>query len=433
MNQGQKMLVSAQALIKKTAERMNLDEETIKRLIAPEYVHEFPLVVTMDNGEKKVFYGWRIQHNSALGPYKGGIRFHQDTVKEEVQALATLMSIKCAVAGLPYGGGKGGVAVDPKQLSKSELERLSREFVKKVHQFIGEDIDVPAPDVNTNPLIMSWMIDEYQKIKGFKSPATFTGKPVEMGGSLGRTEATGRGGLFVLESIINKARHRIFQLTSPSSNGGTPKSLTQKQVSSPYSGLTVAVQGFGNVGYYFAKLAYEAGFKIVAISDSKGGIYDEKGIDPVKLMDYKKKTGKVADFSGKNITNEEILTLNVDILVPAALENVINDKNKDKIKAKIILEMANGPITEEAFEYLKDKAMIIPDVLANSGGVTVSYLEWVQGKQGYWWSEKEVNEKLKEMINRATDKIWEKSQERKISLKEAAFEVALERIVKAMV
>lgn len=433
MNQGQKMLVSAQALIKKTAERMNLDEETIKRLIAPEYVHEFPLVVTMDNGEKKVFYGWRIQHNSALGPYKGGIRFHQDTVKEEVQALATLMSIKCAVAGLPYGGGKGGVAVDPKQLSKSELERLSREFVKKVHQFIGEDIDVPAPDVNTNPLIMSWMIDEYQKIKGFKSPATFTGKPVEMGGSLGRTEATGRGGLFVLESIINKARHRIFELTSPSSNGGTPKSLTQKQVSSPYSGLTVAVQGFGNVGYYFAKLAYEAGFKIVAISDSKGGIYDEKGIDPVKLMDYKKKTGKVADFSGKNITNEEILALNVDILVPAALENVINDKNKDKIKGKIILELANGPITDDAFEYLKDKTMIIPDVLANSGGVTVSYLEWVQGKQGYWWSEKEVNEKLKEMINRATDKIWEKSQERKISLKEAAFEVALERIVKAMV
>ncbi len=432
-SQGKKMLDSAQVLIKKTAEKMNLDKETIKRLIAPEYIHEFPLVVTMDNGEKRVFSGWRIQHNSALGPYKGGIRFHPDTVKEEVQALATLMSIKCAVAGLPYGGGKGGVAVDPKKLSKTELEKLSREFVKKIHYFIGEDIDVPAPDVNTNPEIMSWMIDEYQKIIGYKSPATFTGKPVEMGGSLGRTEATGRGGLFVLQALLSKLEVSMpkFFITSGAPNPKSEKNLASSTLIK--DNLTIAVQGFGNVGYYFAKLAYEAGFKIVAISDSKGGVYDEKGIDPVKLMEYKKKTGSVKDFSGKNITNEEILQLNVDILVPAALENVINDKNKKEIKAKIILELANGPITEEAFEYLKDKAVIIPDVLANSGGVTVSYLEWVQGKQGYWWSEKEVNERLKEMMDKATEKIWEKAISRRISLKEAAFEVALERIVKAMV
>ncbi len=432
-SQGKKMLDSIQVLIKKTAERMDLDKETIKRLITPEYVHEFSLVVTMDNGEKKVFSGWRIQHNSALGPYKGGIRFHPDTVKEEVQALATLMSIKCAVAGLPYGGGKGGVAVDPKKISKTELERLSREFVKKVHQFIGEDIDVPAPDVNTNSEIMSWMIDEYQKIIGYKSPATFTGKPVEMGGSLGRTEATGRGGLFVLQTLLKKLEDSTTNFFNAMGIFQSKNEKNSQDLILSKNNLTIAVQGFGNVGYYFAKLAYVAGFKIVAISDSKGGIYDEKGIDPIKLMEYKKKTGSVKDFSGKNINNEEILRLNVDILVPAALENVINDENKKEIKAKIILELANGPITEEAFEYLKDKIVIIPDVLANSGGVTVSYLEWVQGKQGYWWSEKEVNERLKEMIERSTEKIWEKAVLRKISLKEAAFEVALERIVKAMV
>lgn len=418
-NQGKKMLESAQALIKKTAERMNLKEEKIKRLIEPEYIHEFSFEVQMDNGEKKVFKGWRIQHNSALGPYKGGIRFHPETVREEVQALATLMTIKCAVAGLPYGGGKGGVAVDPKTLSKSELERLSREYVKKIAHFIGEDIDVPAPDVNTNPTIMGWMIDEYQKIKGYKSPATFTGKPIEMGGSLGRTEATGRGGVTVLKALLSKLKSQ--------------KNLEFNVSDLEFSQLKIAIQGFGNVGYYFAKFAYEEGFKIVALSDSKGGIYDEKGIDPEKAMEYKKKNGSLAGFSGKDISNSELLELDVDVLVPAALENVINEKNMKNIKAKIVLEMANGPVTDEAYEYLKEKIIIVPDVLANSGGVTVSYLEWVQGKQGYWWSEEEVNKKLEEMIKKAFEKIWEKSIEKKIPLKEASFETAIERIVKAMI
>ncbi len=412
-NQGEKMLESAQALIKKTAENMNLNQETIKRLIEPEYSHEFVFEVMMDNGKKKVFKGWRIQHNSALGPYKGGIRFHPETVREEVQALATLMSIKCAVAGLPYGGGKGGVAVDPKTLSETELERLSREYAKKIAPFIGEDIDVPAPDVNTNPKIMAWMLDEYEKVIGKKSPATFTGKPIAKGGSLGRTEATGRGGLIILKALLSKLNSK-FKIQN--------------------SKLKVAVQGFGNVGYFFAKLAYEAGFKIVALSDSKGGIYDEKGINPEKAIEYKKKTGKLSGFQGKDITNEDLLKLPVDILVPAALENVINEKNASRIKTKIILELANGPLTEEAFEYLDKKGVVIvPDVLANSGGVTVSYLEWVQGKQGYFWSEKEVNGKLEVMMNRAFEAIWEKSQKRKISLKQAAFEVAIERIVSAMV
>ncbi len=418
-NQGQKMLESAQSLIKKTARNMGLDSGLTSRVVDPEIAHEFSLVVPMDNGEKKVFRGWRIQHNSALGPYKGGIRFHPDTVREEVQALATLMSIKCAVAGLPYGGGKGGIAVDPKKLSKSELERLSRAFASRIAHFIGEDVDVPAPDVNTTPQIMSWMIDEYQKIIGRKSPATFTGKPVSMGGSLGRTEATGRGGLFVLQALLSKMGKKS-------------------------KGLTVAVQGFGNVGYYFAKLSAETGFKIVAVSDSKGGVYVKEGLSVEKTLECKKEKGQVAGCYckgsvcdvkyGRPITNEELLELPVDILVPAALENVINGQNMAKIKAKIIVEMANGPITEEAYEYLSKKGVtIVPDVLANSGGVTVSYLEWVQGKAGYYWSEKEVNDRLKVMMDRAFEAIWNKSKKRKMPLKSAAFEVALERITSAMV
>ncbi len=404
---GKKMLESAQALITKTAEKMQLDSEMIKRLIEPEFAHEFALTITMDSGKKKVFKGWRIQHNSALGPYKGGIRFHHGTVREEVQALATLMSIKCAVAGLPYGGGKGGIVVEPKKLSKTELERLSRAFANRIAHVIGEDVDVPAPDVNTTPEIMSWMIDEYQKIIGYKSPATFTGKPVSMGGSLGRTEATGRGGLFVLLSLLGKLKKKA-------------------------KGTTVAVQGFGNVGYYFAKLATEVGFKVVAISDSRSGVYDKNGIDLDKALKNKKEKGTVAYT--KAISNEELLELDVDVLVPAALENMVNDKNMAKIKAEIIVEMANGPLTQEAYEYLAKKGkVIVPDVLANSGGVTVSYLEWVQGKAGFYWSEKEVNDKLKVMMEKAFEAIWKKSLEKKMPLKQAAFEVALERITSAMV
>ncbi len=454
---GQKMLESAQALITKTAEKMKLDQEMIKRLIEPEFSHEFALVITMDNGKKKVFKGWRIQHNSALGPYKGGIRFHPDTTKEEVQALATLMSIKCAVAGLPYGGGKGGIVVDPKKLSVGELERLSRAFAGRIAHVIGVDVDIPAPDVNTTPQIMAWMIDEYQKVVGRKSPGTFTGKPVAIGGSLGRTEATGRGGLFVLQALLEKARSQNFLApvgTLPAGSGVSqvaknfsssfPSKTAKNLTSSLYNNLTIAVQGFGNVGYYFAKLAAEEGFKIVAVSDSKGGVYVGDGLSVETTMKCKREKGMVAGCycrgsvcdlkSGRTISNEELLELPVDILVPAALENVINDQNMKKIKAKIILELANGPITEGAYEYLSKKGVvIIPDVLANSGGVTVSYLEWVQGKQGYWWSEEEVNKKLETLIIGAFGAIWDKSVEKKIPLKQAAFEMAIERITSAMV
>ena len=509
MSQGQKMLESAQALIRKTAESMKLNEETIKRLIEPEFAHEFTFAVMMDpkNDENtsstqtkkkfKVFKGWRIQHNSALGPYKGGISFHPETTREEVQALATLMTIKCAVTGLPFGGAKGGVAVDPKTLSESELQRLSQEYVKKIAHLIGQDIDVPAPDVNTNSQIIAWMIDEYQKIIGYKSLATFTGKPISMGGSLGRTEATGAGGVIILKTLLEKLNPKSQILNSKKiSNSDTQNLKQQKGLESSnlefrVSNLTLAVQGFGNVGYHFAKIADKAGFKVVAVSDSKGGIIKLNEQFLINLIskkfpnpnDQKEKVKELKNWQIKNlldqlgqleirnlllpldiplvaeckrakgtlagcycvggvcdlkggyvISNEELLELPVDILVPAALENVINEKNMKKIKAKIIVEMANGPITQEAYEYLTKKGiMIVPDVLANSGGVIVSYLEWVQNRAGYYWSEKEVNDKLKIMMEKAFEPIWDKSVSKKIPLKQAAFEVAIERIISTMV
>lgn len=408
-NTGIKMLQTAQDIIRKTAESIGLDAETIKRLIEPERGVEVNFPVRMDDGKVKMFKGFRFQHNSALGPYKGGIRFHQNVSREEVQALATLMSIKCAVAGIPYGGGKGGVIVNPKELSKTEIEKVAREFAGNIAPFIGPDLDVPAPDVNTNPQIMMWMLDEYEKIVGHLSPATFTGKPIAKGGSLGRTEATGRGGVIILNALM--------------------KAMKQS------NNRTVAVQGFGNVGYYFAKLAHEQGYTVVAVSDSKGGIYNPKGIDPEevqKLKDAKKTVSEYKD--GQKITNEELLELAVDVLVPSALENVVNEKNMKNIKAKVIIEMANGPLTEEAYEYLNtQKVVIVPDVLANAGGVSVSYLEWVQGKQGYWWTEEEVNTKLEGIMIKSFDEIWDKSVKKKISLKQSAFEVAIERIMKAMI
>lgn len=445
-NQGEQMLVSAQMLIKKVGQKIGLNEVEIEKLIQPEYIHEFFFPVRMDDGKERIFQGWRIQHNSALGPYKGGIRFHPETIKEEVQALATLMSIKCAVAGLPYGGGKGGVKVDPKTISESELERLSRAYVKKIAHFIGEDLDVPAPDVNTNPKIIAWMIDEYEKIVGRKSPATFTGKPVARGGSLGRTEATGRGGVIVLKALLSKlnSKNQIpISGQSQNSNDKNSQPLKNSDLKFKNSVLTIAVQGFGNVGYYFAKIAEENGYRVVAVSDSKGGVYVNDGLSVETTMKCKREKGTVAGCYckgsvcgvgyGKTISNDELLQLPVDILVPAALENVIHRGNMKKIRAKIIIEMANGPITEEAFEYLnKQGKIIVPDVLANSGGVTVSYLEWAQGKQGYWWSEEEVNKKLEEMMIRAFETIWQTAKKEEISLKEAAFQVALKRILGKM-
>ena len=443
------MLQTALHTIIKTGKAMGLSQEVIDRLVQPNAIHEFTFEVKMDNGKKRLFNAFRIQHNNNLGPYKGGIRFHQNVSRDEVQALATLMSIKCAVAGLPYGGGKGGIIFNPKDVSEGELERISKTFARAISPIIGPEVDVPAPDVNTNGQIMKWMTDELVKIRTFESKgqlksaeisklrATFTGKMISEGGTLGRTEATGRGGVAITEALLKKLEtgdQRLEMSKSPISNIQSP---------------TIAVQGFGNVGFYYAKIAAERGLQVVAVSDSKGGITQlkaesakQKGesLDIETIMKCKKEKGEVAGCDcvggvcdinkGKKITNEELLELPVDILVPAALENVINSQNMDKIQAKIIIEMANGPISEEAYDYLTKKGvLIVPDVLANSGGVAVSYLEWEQNMKGETWSEEKVNKKLYSMMESAFEEIWQTYTKKKISLKQAAFETAIGRII----
>lgn len=420
------MLKTAQNTIIKTGKAMGLSQEVIDRLVEPNAIHEFSLQVKMDNGKQRLFTAFRIQHNDNLGPYKGGIRFHANVSRDEVQALATLMSIKCAVAGLPYGGGKGGIIFNPKEVSIAELERISKTFARAITPVIGPEVDVPAPDVNTNGQIMKWMVDEYIKNTPSKSKykksqlrATFTGKMVKEGGTLGRTEATGRGGVAITEALLTKLKKNISE-------------------------MKVAVQGFGNVGFYYAKIANERGMHVVAVSDSKGGITSQglkDSLDIAKILECKKTKGEVAGCycvggvcdmkQGKKISNEELLELPVDILVPAALENVINKDNMHKIQAKIIIEMANGPISEEAYDYLTKKGvLIVPDVLANSGGVAVSYLEWFQNMKSQVWSEKKVNKKLHLMMSDAFQEIWQTYQKRKSSLKQAAFETAIGRIMR---
>ncbi len=405
-----------------------------ERLRNSEKVISVNFPVKMDNGETKIFHGFRVQHNSARGPYKGGIRFHPQVDMNEVKALAFWMAIKCAVADIPMGGGKGGVEVDPKKLSLRELENLSRAYARAIARDIGPDIDVPAPDVNTTPQIMKWMVDEYikSKVKSQKSKlsekeksrlmGTFTGKPIDFGGSEGRTEATGRGGYYVLMALLKKLNL---------------KGRYGKQ-------LTVAVQGFGNVGYYIAKFLSDAGMRVVALSDSRGAIVvndiSRDGLNPELVLKCKREkgtldgcycVGTVCDMKkGKMISNEELLELPVDILVPAALENQITRKNAGKIEAKVILEMANGPTIPEADEILFPKKIkIVPDVLANSGGVTVSCFEWEQNLKGEHWKEEIVNKKLEKKMEDAFEAVWKTSLEKKTDLRTAAFIVAVKRIL----
>ncbi|OGK64591.1 hypothetical protein A2209_03380 [Candidatus Roizmanbacteria bacterium RIFOXYA1_FULL_41_12] len=413
-----KMLESAQLLIKQAAQKISLNSSQLAQIMALDRIIEVKVPVKMHTGEIQVFQGFRAQHNNKLGPYKGGIRFHPQVSREEVMALSTLMSLKCAVAGLPYGGAKGGIVIDPKKLTSDELEQLSRRYVRAIAPFIGPWVDVPAPDVNTNPMIMAWMLSEYEQLIGQKAPATFTGKPLNIGGSKGRTEATGRGGVFVLEALLSKLA---------------------KQLNKPKNQLTVAIQGFGNVGYYFAKIAEVQGFKIVALSDSRGAVFVKDGLDVAKTLECKQQKGSVAGCYcqgsvcdvklGKALTNEELLALPVDILVPSALENVITAENAGNIRAKVIIEMANGPVSQDAYPILDKKGIVsVPDILANSGGVIVSYFEWVQGLAGYWWSEEEVNQKLKRQITQAFEAVWQASKQYKTNLKQAAFAVALKRL-----
>ena len=336
----------------KVSKVKNFGDDFIARLRIPDRDIRISIPVSMDDGTLKIFEGYRVEYNNTLGPYKGGIRYHPDTEINEVKALAFWMTLKCAVAGIPMGGGKGGITVDPHKLSKAELERLSRGWVKKLSDVLGPHKDVPAPDVNTTPEIMAWMADEYAKITGDKTRATFTGKPIHNGGSEGRGVATGLGGFYV------------FNILSKELN------LPEK--------CKVAIQGFGNVGANAAEIFTQHGHIVIAVSDSKSAIYKESGLDLEKVEAHKKNTGALKDFEGaKNITNEELLELNCDVLIPAAFEDQITKDNADKIKAKVILELANGPTTPEADEILYQKNIpVIPDILANSGGVTVSYFEW---------------------------------------------------------
>lgn len=394
--------------LKTAAAVANLPVDLIERLKYPERVLHFSMPILMDNGQTKIFEGYRVQYSSVRGPYKGGIRFHPKTNLDEVKALSFWMSIKCAVVGIPLGGGKGGITVDPKKLSKIELEKLSRSFVRNLAPWVGPEQDIMAPDVNTNPEIMGWMADEYSKIVGKLQPGVVTGKPINFGGSEGRTPATAQGGMYVLEETLKKLK------------------LDPKKI-------TLAIQGMGNVGGIMAELASQAGMKVVAMSDSVSALYNPTGLDVAAVMKHKKETGGLKIFGGaKNISNNQLLELPVTVLVPAALENQITKNNAGRIKAKVVLELANGPTTPEADAKLFKKGIVlVPDVLANAGGVTVSYFELVQNLQQYYWTEKEVLEKLKPIMVKSFADVWSEAGRHKIDLRTSSYVVALQRINQA--
>ena len=391
------------------AEKLNLDlgiHETLKR---PMRVLIVNIPVVMDAGSIRVFTGYRVQYNDTLGPTKGGIRYHPNVTLDEVTALAAWMTWKTAVAGLPLGGGKGGIRCNPKEMSNSELERLTRGYARALVKFIGPFTDVPAPDVYTNAQTMAWIMDEYSGIVGYNAFGVVTGKPVQIGGSRGRSEATSRG---LMYTVIEAAKHLGLKL----------------------KGATVAVQGYGNVGFNAARLLHEIGCKIIAVSDSKGGIYNPEGLDPIKVREHKSKTGSVVDYpDSKIITNEQLLELECDILVPAALENQITKENVSRIKTKILAEGANGPTTPDADEILfKNNIFIIPDILANSGGVIVSYFEQVQNQMNYYWTEDEVKAKLENTITKAFRDVLAMAQQHNVNTRTAAYIVAVKRVADAM-
>ncbi|MFE5322431.1 Glu/Leu/Phe/Val dehydrogenase [Paenibacillus sp. NPDC056579] len=398
----------AQTQIEKAAALLQLPEEVVAILKHPKRVLSVTFPVKMDNGKVRVFEGYRSQHNDAVGPTKGGIRFHPDVTLDEVKALSMWMSFKCGVVGLPYGGGKGGVICDPREMSKGELERVSRAFMEAIHEIVGPEKDIPAPDVYTTPQIMGWMMDTYSRLKGFNSPGVITGKPLIIGGSKGRNEATARGCVFVIQDAL----HDMGKSTE---------------------GATVAIQGFGNAGRIAARLLTELGCKVVAVSDSKGAIYDPQGLDLAKVERLKDESSIQEYGASYSIAAEKILELDVDILVPAALENVITSANAGNIKAKIVAEAANGPTTPEADAVLFNKGIkVIPDILANAGGVTVSYFEWVQNLMNYYWSEDEVNGKLKIAMSDAYREVQSLATRYQTDLRTAAYMISLERITKAM-
>ncbi|HHS98311.1 MAG TPA: Glu/Leu/Phe/Val dehydrogenase [Chloroflexi bacterium] len=399
----------AQKQLDQAAEIMGLDPATHELLRWPLRELHVTLPVRMDDGTVKIFHGFRVQYNDARGPTKGGIRYHPEETIDTVRALAAWMTWKTAVMDLPLGGGKGGIICNPKEMSQGELERLSRAYIRQVGRILGEEMDVPAPDVYTNPQIMAWMMDEYSFMRGYNVPGVITGKPIPLGGSQGRTDATARGGMYCIREA-------------------------GKVLGIDLKGATTAIQGYGNAGQYAHLLGEELlGLKVVAVSDSKGGIYNPDGLDPKAVIEHKQKTGSVINFPGaKNITNAELLELDVTVLIPAALENQITSANADRIKAKIVAELANGPTTPEADEVLfKNGVYVIPDFLCNAGGVTVSYFEQVQNAYDYYWDVETVHERLDKKMTAAFHAVHETAQEYKVNNRMGAYIVAVSRVAEA--
>ncbi len=395
--------------LKNAAKILNLPPDVVEVLSSHERALIVSIPVKMDNGKIRVFTGYRVQHNTARGPGKGGIRYHLGVCLDEVKSLSFWMSIKNAVVGIPYGGGKGGITCNPKELSLGELERLTRGYAAQISRFIGVDKDIPAPDVNTTAQIMGWIADEYYKIMGEYLPGVITSKALSVGGSRGRGTATGRGGFFAAMEAV-------------------------KVLNMPLKGARVSVQGWGNAAQPIAEYLHELGCRIVAVSDSTAGVYNADGMDLKALVEYKNKTKSVKGFPGaKPISTVDPLTVDCDILVPAALETQITEKNADKVKAKLVVELANGPTTPEADKILHQKGIfVIPDVLANAGGVTVSYFEWVQNRQGYYWSDEEVDQKLKRVMTEAFKDVYENYKQYKVDMRTAAYVTAVKKIVDAM-
>ncbi|MBI2577349.1 MAG: Glu/Leu/Phe/Val dehydrogenase [Candidatus Wildermuthbacteria bacterium] len=410
--------------IEESGKKLGIRPDQLEVLKYPKKVLEVAIPLRMDDKTIKVFQGWRAQYNDALGPYKGGIRFDTNVSKDEVMALAALMAFKTAALNLPYGGAKGGIICDPKKLSVYELEGLSRRYVDSIYKLIGPEVDVPAPDINTNPQIMAWMMDEYSGLAGSTVPGSFTGKPVEIGGNPVREAATAYGGYVVLRETLK----RLDWKKSPQET-------------------SVAVQGFGNVGSNIARILFEKGFKVVAISDKEGGLYQESGFDIEAVLKAQKSAGSIEknrcypkpvqavkeNVACSEISNEELLELDVDVLVPAAVESVFTENNASRVKAPIIIEMANGPTTPEADKiFFAARKTVVPDIIANAGGVVASYFEWVENKQGYTWKEATLIQELDDFMCKALGKASEQGERYGTSLREGAYLLAIERIMKAM-
>ena len=397
--------------LEEAANHLQIDPDVTEKLKYPRETTKTRLLIRMDDGSRKSFLAWRCRYDDTRGPTKGGIRFHPDSSIEEVETLAFWMTFKCAVMNLPYGGGKGAIRVDPHQLSKSELERLSRAYVQAFANTIGPDRDIPAPDVYTNAMIMGWMADEYNQITGQVTPAVITGKPIALGGSLGRNDATARGGFYLVRHLANEL--------------GLDKDHT------------VAIQGFGNAGQFYARLTAADGNTVVAVSDSAGAIYRPGGLDVEKLIAGKNAGRRVTDMAaelGANVISaDDLLSVEADLLVPAALEDMITVDNAGSIKAKVILELANGPVTPDADKILNEKGVVVlPDILANAGGVTVSYFEWVQNRQGFYWDVEEIHARLKKAMEREGKAVWDIAKDRNVSARSAAYIHALGRLATAI-